>query len=156
MADRNMAPPMPAGMPKLDGPIRADHSGSIVVDWPFGIRGGIPLYGQAFAPQAQVLASDDGHPRAVGFISRVPAPTLNGIERIPFYTDMQSLWLNPTQKWSAARLAAARADARKLNVGWVIVWPLTHEKRWIDQWLTGTGFRYDYHEGKIQVYKAVR
>src|SRR5215469_597483 len=47
---------MPTAMPALDRPIAADHSGSIVVDVPFGVRGGVPLAreGGAFDPEAQV------------------------------------------------------------------------------------------------------
>ena len=36
---------MPTTLPALDRPIIADHSGSIVLDVPFGLRGGIPEYG---------------------------------------------------------------------------------------------------------------
>ena len=44
------------------------------MDVPFGIRGGMPLPGEggAFDPEAQVLATADGHPRAVGYLSRLP------------------------------------------------------------------------------------
>src|SRR6266851_3867945 len=65
---------MPTALPALDRPIAADHSGSIVVDVPFGVRGGVPLAweGGVFNPEAQVLATADGHPRAVGYLSRLP------------------------------------------------------------------------------------
>ncbi len=63
---------MPTALPALDRPIAADHSASIVVDVPFGVRGGVPLPGEgaAFDPYAQVLSTADGHPRAVGYLSR--------------------------------------------------------------------------------------
>ena len=41
---------MPTAMPALDRPIAADHSGSVVLDVPFGLRGGIGLYGSPISP----------------------------------------------------------------------------------------------------------
>src|SRR6266702_6686049 len=63
--------------------IASDHSGPIVVEFPFGICGGTPTCGAQFAPEAQVLATADGHPRAVGFIARVPAQRSPGSRRTP-------------------------------------------------------------------------
>jgi hypothetical protein len=77
---------VPTALPAVDRLIAADHSQSIVVDIPFGIRGGTYIYGGAFDPDAQVLATADGHPRAVGYISRVPRPTIAGMARHAFYT----------------------------------------------------------------------
>jgi hypothetical protein len=37
---------MPTSMPALTRPIAADHSGSVVVDVPFGIHGGLPVVGR--------------------------------------------------------------------------------------------------------------
>jgi hypothetical protein len=155
---------MPTSMPKVDGPIAADHSKSIVVDFPFGIRGGIPLYGQAFAPQSMVLETNDGHPRAVGFISRVPAPTIKGIEAHPFYNDLTELYNSPLhpldhRAFTAAEYAAAASDARKMNVGWFVVWPWPRTnrdreiKRALATYLAKTGFKLDYHVGDIKVYR---
>jgi hypothetical protein len=155
---------MATSMPKVDDPIAADHSNSIVVDFPFGIRGGIPLYGQAFAPQVQVLQTHDGHPRAVGFISRVPTPTIDGIKAHPFYNDLTELWNSPLHPLNhkpitAAEYAAAASDAKKMNVGWFVVWPWPQTdrdreiKRALAQYLAKTGFRLDYHVGGIQVYR---
>src|SRR6266568_1115033 len=67
---------MPTDLPALDRPIAADHSASIVVDVPFGIRGGVGLLGAPFAPQAQVLATADGHRLAVANLSRIPPAAL--------------------------------------------------------------------------------
>ena len=69
---------MPTALPRLDGPIAAQHTGSIVVDVPFGIRGGLPVIGDGFAPESMVLATADGHPLANALISRIPACTLKG------------------------------------------------------------------------------
>jgi hypothetical protein len=38
----------------------------IVVDVPFGIRGGLEELGQPFPPETMVLATADGHPSATG------------------------------------------------------------------------------------------
>jgi hypothetical protein len=62
-----------------------DHSGSIVLDVPFGLRGGIPVDGVPFFPQALVMATEDGHPRSIAYTSRVPGPTINAINSHPFY-----------------------------------------------------------------------
>jgi hypothetical protein len=75
---------MPAAMPALDGPIAADHSRSIVVDVPFGVRGGIGKYGSPFPHQALVLATADGHPLAAGYVSRLPYATKAEIRAHPF------------------------------------------------------------------------
>ena len=148
---------MPAALPAVDGPIAADHSGSIVVDVPFGIRGGTYIYGGAFDPAAQVLATADGHPRSVGYISRVPRPTISGMQRHPFYARLVAV--QRRQRSTPAELAAARADARRMDVGWVLVW------RWpasrspapaVLSYLRATGFRPAYTADGVQVYRAAR
>ena len=148
---------MPAALPAVDGPIAADHSGSIVVDVPFGIRGGTYIYGGGFDPDAQVLATADGHPRSVGYISRVPLPTISGMQRHPFYARLVAA--QRQQGSTAAELAAARADARRMDVAWVLVW------RWpasrgpapaVLSYLRATGFRPAYTADGVQVYRAAR
>jgi hypothetical protein len=96
-------------------------------------RGGVPLNGEgaAFDPEAQVLATADGHPRAVGYLSRLPAPTLAGIRRHAFYDGLLTAQGQPRSVSESltgtgtypALLAAARLDARRMNVGWVLIWP---------------------------------
>jgi hypothetical protein len=144
-------------LPALDRPIAADHSHSIVVDAPFGLRGGVPLYGGQFAPQSLVLATADGHPRAVSYTSWVPAATIRGIKKHPFYTLLvsSSNYVTGTPvvlKATPAQLADARADARRMDVGWVLVWtpnPL------IARYLNATGFRLDYRADGAAVYRPV-
>jgi hypothetical protein len=151
---------MPTALPAVDGPIAADHSSSIVVDVPFGVRGGVPLpnEGAAFDPDAEVLATADGHPRAVGYLSRLPVPTLTAIRRQPFYAGLltaqgQSLGaaesLTGTHS-DTALIAAARQDARRIDIGWVIVWHQTPE---ILRYLARTGFRLDYRADTVLVYR---
>jgi len=140
---------MPTAMPALDGPIAADHSGSIVLDIPFGLRGGLPLYGSATARPALVLATDDGHPRAISYTSWVPRPTEAWFKRHPFY-----VWLVKAQNGrtvSAAQLAVARSDVRKMNIGWVLVWSGTPGR--VVRYLTGAGFVFDYRADHVSVYR---
>ena len=97
---------MPAAMPALDRPIAADHSSSIVVDVPFGIKGGVPDKngGAQFSPEAQVLATADGHPRAVAYLARVPAATLAGIRAEPFYAAADRAGRNrAVHRWLSCR-----------------------------------------------------
>src|ERR1019366_4211897 len=104
---------MPTTMAALDRPIAADHSGSIVVDVPYGLRGGIPEYGAMYPPEALVLATADGHPRGVSYTSRVSAATLAGISAHAFYAYLiHTQHYNPTHyiPLSAAQVAAARQD----------------------------------------------
>ena len=76
---------MPTSYPKVDRAIAADPSRSIVVDVPFGMRGGIPVYGSPFFAKALVMATEDGHPRAIAYTSRAPKYAINAIKDHPFY-----------------------------------------------------------------------
>jgi hypothetical protein len=165
---------MPTALPVLDRPIAADHSGSIVVDVPYGLRGGIPEYGGRFAAKALVLATADGHRRAIAYVSRIPYPTLHAIQRHAFYS-----WLIKTQHYTPparsaplspatwklplfdripasytplapAQVAAARRDAQRLDIGWVVVW---FSNPAIAGYLAETGFRFSYRADGASVYR---
>jgi hypothetical protein len=142
---------MATSYPKIDRAIAADHSSSIVVDFPFGIRGGPPVYGPAFAPQAQVLATADGHPLADGLISRVPNATINGIKNHPFYAGLVAVWHTPKKVLATSAFPQAARDARQMNVGWVIVWP-SNVARTIAHYLELTGFKLAYRVRGVTVY----
>jgi hypothetical protein len=144
---------MPTALPRLDGPIAADHSDSIVVDVPYGLRGGIPVYGSMFPPEALVLATADGHPRAVAYTSRVPAVTVAAMRKHAFYADLIHVQHYNTVHYiplSPARLAAARRDLRRMDIGWVLVW---NRNRAILQYLAETGFSFDYRADNVSVYR---
>jgi hypothetical protein len=79
---------MPTSYPSVDKAIVADHSGSIVLDLPFGLRGGIPVDGVPFFPQALVMATADGHPRSISYTSRLPVNTKYAINKHPFYANL--------------------------------------------------------------------
>jgi hypothetical protein len=141
---------MRTALPGIDRPIAADHSSSVVVDVPFGIRGGIPLPGEgaAFDPEAQVLATADGHPRAIGYLSRIPGPALAAIRKNAFYAGL--LRAQGPVGSDPAQIAAARQNARHINIGWVIVWQQTPELR---SYLARTGFRFAYRADGALIYR---
>ena len=143
---------MPTARPAVDRPIAADHSGSLVVDVPYGLRGGTDAYGSQYDPQAQVLATADGHPRAVGFLSRVPAPTVAAISKHPFFARLVAI--QHGKQNNPAQLAAAWQDARHLHIGWVLVWRWggARERACI-RYLHKTGFRLGYQADKVKVYR---
>jgi hypothetical protein len=139
---------MPTALPALDRPIAADHSNSIVLDVPFGLRGGLPLYGSSFAKPALVLATADGHPRAISYTSWVPKATTRWFKRHAFY-----VWLVAAQQGKpvpASRLAAARQDVRHLGIGWVLVWS---DSGGAVRYLTSVGFVFDYRADHVSVYR---
>jgi hypothetical protein len=107
-------------------------------------------------------------------VSRIPYPIRDAIERHAFYT-----WLIQTQHYSPparsaplspatwklplfnrtpasytpltpAQIAAARRDARRLDIGWVLVW---FSNPAIAQYLADTGFRYSYRADGVSVYR---
>jgi hypothetical protein len=143
---------MATALPALDGPIAADHSGSTVLDVPFGLRGGIPQYGKQMAPPALVIATADGHPRAVAYTSWVPSTTARGILSHAFYAQLMraqsGIPLAPRRNLARsqitqAELAAARQDLRGLGIGWALVWT-RHPRPMVDAYLRAVGFRFEY------------
>ena len=142
---------MRTALPAVNRAIAADNSGSIVVNVPFGIRGGTYGYGLGFDPEAQVLATADGHPRSVGYISRVPLPTINGIRRHPFYAQLAARQYGGHS--TATELAAARADARRMHVGWALVWNWPGASPKVLPYLRAVGFRYAYQADGVSVYR---
>jgi hypothetical protein len=142
-------PSMPTALAALDRPIAADHSNSIVVDVPFGCYV-VPQWGENPDAQAILLATEDGHPRAFCYSSWVPTKTLAALQRHPFYFQ-----LNKAQHGYArtpAQIAAARADLRTLNVGWLLVWQPDPSPA-LSRYLSGTGFRFAYRADGVSVYK---
>ncbi len=154
---------MPATLPALDGPIAADHSGSIVLDVPFGLRGGIPVYGKPLAPPALVLATADGHPRSIAYTSWVPATTRNKIAGHPFYAQLlraqSGIPLAPQPPNAAgnqvtpAQLAAARRDLHGLGIGWALIWTRHPGLPPVAAYLKATGFRFGYRTDGAIVFR---
>ena len=144
-------PVMPTTFPALDRPIAADHSGSIVVDVPFGLDN-VPSYGLEPAPQAILMATADGHPRAICYTSWVPSKTIAAIEAHPFYVELSQAQLG--QAVGRDQVAKARADLRSLHVGWVVVW-LPKPDQSLTRYLSATGFRFAYRADGATVYRPV-
>jgi hypothetical protein len=143
---------MPTALPALDRPIAADHSRSIVVDVPFGIRGGAGLIGEPFAPESQILATADGHPLAVANLSRITPATASGILGEPFYHALMRVQKGH-YPLSAVQLGAAARSARQIDIGWVLLWTASPQLR---RYLLATGFRFDYRASGVAVYRATR
>ena len=144
---------LPTALPAVDRAIAADHSDSIVVDVPYGIRGGT-LYGGRFDPDAQVLATADGHPRAVGFLSRIPGPTLAATRKHAFFAQLVAV--QHGQQITPAQLAAARLDARQLGIGWVLVWRWHGRIRPSIRYLHETGRRSRRKSWRTRTIKELR
>ena len=120
-----------------------------MVDVPFGIRGGLPeRYGRKIYPEALALASSDGHPRAISYTSWIPWPTVTEVRRHPFYARLAAAQKGRPSDARQARLA--RADARRMDVGWVLVWRASPE---VLRYLARTGFRFDYRADRVSVYR---
>jgi hypothetical protein len=143
---------MPTALPALDRPIAAQHTNSIVLDVPFGIRGGMPVIGDGFAPETMVLATADGHPLADALISRIPIGTLNGIEHSPFYAAVLNAQ-GGRYRTSSAQFREAKVSARQMNIGWVLVW---RRQRCLLRLLRVTGFRLAYEADGVLVYRPAR
>ena len=143
---------MPTSLPALDRPIAAQHTQSIVVDVPFGIRGGMPVIGDGFAPESMVLATADGHPLANALISRIPAGTLKGIEGSAFYAALLNAQ-GGQNRTTSAQFRAAKLSARRMNVGWVLVW---RQEPHLLRLLRLSGFRRAYQADGVQVYRPAR
>ncbi len=174
---------IPVSYQGVDRGIRDDHTDpdSIVLDLPFGLRGGIPVDGVPFYPQALVMATEDGHPRSIAYTSRVPDPTIKAINKHAFYAALihaqhqvpqtcpwrvpgqpESLNLcdhpygvslrgtevavNTVSEYLTPKvLAAARADAARMNIGWAVVWKRNGSvSKFLLTFLHKTGFQFDY------------
>ena len=139
---------MPTTLPALDGPIAADHTDSIVVDVPYGLRGGIPLFGSPIVPQEQLLATSDRHPRAMSYTAWVPEPTVRATRKHPFYVGLAAAQRG--HLGTPAELRRARRDARRLGIGWALVW---RPRRAAVRYLIALGFRFDYRADGVRVYR---
>jgi len=140
---------MPGAMPVVDQPIAADHSGSIVVDVPFGLWGGMPAhFGGPIAPGALILATEDGHPRAESYSSWIPRRLVTLLWAHPFLSRLAAAQHGLPS--SRAQLAAARADATRLRIGWAVVW--RHSPA-VVRYLRGLGFRLRRRADRVWLYR---
>lgn len=142
---------IPTSAGSVVAPIAADHSGSIVVDIPFGLRGGVAFYGREVSPQALVTATADGHPRAVSVTSWVSRPTVFAIGAHPFYGCL--VGAEKDAPCTPAQLPGARRDALRMGVGWAIVWKPTIL---VGPYLRDLGFKVDRRQGGVVLYRLPR
>jgi hypothetical protein len=111
---------MPTTQRQLDRILSRDHSGSIVVDFPYGLRGGVNLTGSETEPSAMLLSTADGHPSANSYTSWVSPGTIRAIARHAFFHYLYSA--EASRNLSLADVRRARADLATLHVGWVVMW----------------------------------
>jgi len=142
---------MPTTMTALDAPIAADHSNSIVVDVPYGIRGGVGRYGHRIVATSLVLATADGHPRAVSYMSWVPPQAIAAARRHPFYTRLVAAQRGHHN--TPAQLAAARSDAAQLGIHWLILWQPRQPGGALASYLAATGFRFQRRADGASLYR---
>ncbi|HET9896342.1 MAG TPA: hypothetical protein VFQ44_15565 [Streptosporangiaceae bacterium] len=143
---------MPTGLPALDNPIAADHSSSVVVDVPFGLRGGTGVTGLPFPDETQVLATADQHPLADALLSRVPTSTAASIDGEPFYHDLIREQTGH-HDFTPEQLIFAGLNARRMHIGWVVLWVSNKHLR---QYLLMTGFDYAYRADHASVWRPSR
>ena len=138
---------MPTAVPRLNRFLSSDHSNSIVVDFPYGLRGGVGATGSDIPPAAMLIATNDGHPRAVSYTSWISKVAIKRIARHAFFRNLYRA--ERSDILSAADVSRARADLKTMHVGWVLMWRnvwTMHKPRWrygyIDRYLTAVAFRH--------------
>ena len=138
---------MPTGVPRLNHILSSDHSNSIVVDFPYGLRGGVGATGSDIPPAAMLIATNDGHPRAVSYTSWISKLAINQIADHAFFRYLYRT--ERSESLSEADIRRGRADLRTMHIGWVLMWRdvwTMHKPRWrygyIDKYLTAVAFRH--------------
>jgi hypothetical protein len=148
-------PATPAALPALARPIAASQSSAIVVDVPFGLRGGIASFGSGLPLGEMVLATADGHPQASSYTSRLATNTITRMRRHAFYRSLVAI--QHLHRVTTAQVAAARRDARAMRIGWVLVWTqepgISRYLPAVTRYLHETGFRFDYRADGVAVYR---
>jgi hypothetical protein len=121
----------------------------VVLDVPFGLRGGVGITGQAFNPETLMLATADGHPLADAYLSRVPLVTATDIGIEPFYHGLMNAQSGHYQ-FTPGELTMGADNARAMHIGWVLLWVSNPH---LEHFLTSTGFRLDYRADGALVYR---
>jgi hypothetical protein len=133
-------------MPALDRPLTRDHSRTIVVDVPYGLRGGVAVTGSEIAPNAMLIATHDHHPRAISYTAWVSKAAIDGIGKHAFFRNLYIA--EHSQNPTPGMIRRAAADLKAMNVGWVVEWRNLWTKyhpyaRYghVDRYLMALGFR---------------
>jgi hypothetical protein len=151
---------MPTALPALDRPIAADHSGVDCRGCP--VRRAQRRAAARRGSRLRLRCRGADHRRRpsahYAYISRLPESTLAAVKRHPFYADLLKAQDEPGVLHAAllagpadpAWLQAARVDARRINVGWAIVWSPSSV---ILDYLQAVGLRFDYRADGALVYR---
>lgn len=138
---------MPTTLPALDRPLTRDHSRSIVVDVPYGLRGGLAYTGSEIAPNAMLIATHDQHPRAISYTAWVSNVAIKGIAKHAFFRNLYIA--EHSQNPGPKMIARAAADLKTIDIGWVVEWRNLWTKYHpierlghIDRYLEALGFRH--------------
>ena len=78
----------------------------------------------------------------------MPRTTTRWFKKHAFYVDLVAV--QNGHQVSAAGLAAARLDVRRMNIGWVLDWGASQQ---VTRYLTDTGFVFDYQADQVSVYR---
>ncbi len=111
-------------------PVRADRSGSAVVDVPYGLWGaGAAAYGTAVPGfEFMLRATEHGHPIVGGWVTRLSTRRVQVAAGHRFLADLVELQTraegdSASEGGTAVDPAAGRADADAMRVRWAVVWP---------------------------------
>ena len=144
---------VPLKRSQLYEPVRRDKGSSIVVDVPLTFAGGNGGVGDPGPVEAMLRATEHGHPIAGGFVSRLAHQRTDRLTQHRFYTDVlaiqKGLGNNPGFRPPDPREGAD--DARRLNVGWVVVWPDASSD--VPEYLRRAGFVPDRNVDGIRLYR---
>ena len=143
---------VPMQRERLYAPVKADRSDSIVVDVPLGFIGATEGVGGAPGGNIEPMlrATQHGHPVASGYVTRLTRAKVDELLRHRFYADLIALQ-NPDTPAPAVDAPAGAEDARRSDVGWVVVWPDAHRR--VLLFLTRTGFERAGEEDGILLYR---
>jgi hypothetical protein len=152
---------MATTFPKLERILAQAHSNSIVVDVPYGLRGGLDVTGAEISPQALLVATQDQQPRAISYTAWVSRSAIAAVARHAFYRNLYAA--EKSQRITARQLRLSRQDLRTLGVGYVIMWrnmwTLFHPiLRWghVNKYLTAVGFRHVKEACRVHSAKGVQ
>ena len=134
---------VPFDYSRLYAPVIADKTRDLVVDVPYGLTTGYWLWGNMpIGLEDEIYATEHGHPIAGGFVTRLSPKRLGIAVGHRFLTDLIALEGTTVPQVAAVpppNVTLGAADARAMNVRWVVVWP--NANRAVLLYLKRVGFR---------------
>jgi len=142
---------VPMERERLYAPVKADRSDSIVVDVPLGFIGATAGAGKVPGGEIEPMfrATQHGHPIATGYMTRLTPASIEALLRHRFYADVMAL---QRADGTPVDVRASAETARRLDIGWVVVWP--DGDRRVLPFLEQTGFRRVREDDGILLYRA--